>query len=81
MFRQEALPPAAEPCVPRDRLCQEVFLIKLTPGLDPEVFDMLLKMHYRGVVVEAFGAGGLHSVSYTHLDVYKRQPPGGGHRV
>ena len=62
VFRQEALPPAAEPCVLRDRLCQEVFLIKLTPGLDPEVFDMLLKMHYRGVVVEAFGAGGLHFI-------------------
>ena len=39
-----------------------VFLIKLTPGLDPEVFDMLLQMHYRGIVIEAFGAGGLHFV-------------------
>src|SRR5699024_10227752 len=37
-------------------------LIKLTPGLDPEIFDMLLQMHYRGIVIEAFGAGGLHFV-------------------
>ena len=59
----EALPPAAEgPCVLRDRLNDKVFLIKLTPGLDPEIFHMLLNMHYRGIVIEAFGAGGLHFV-------------------
>ena len=45
-----------------DKLCDKVFLIKLTPGLDPEIFDMLLQMHYRGIVIEAFGAGGLHFV-------------------
>lgn len=61
-IRNEAIPIAAEPCVLREKLCQEVFLIKLTPGLNPEVFDMLLDMHYRGVVIEAFGAGGLHFI-------------------
>lgn len=55
-------PPAGGPCVLRDGLSDKVFLIKLTPGLDPEIFDMLLSMHYRGVVIEAFGAGGLHFV-------------------
>ncbi len=60
--REEAIPPADGPCVLRDKLCQQVFLIKLTPGLDPEIFDMLLRMHYRGVVIEAFGAGGLHFI-------------------
>ena len=58
----EALPPAAEACVLAQELCSRVFLVKLTPGLDPEIFDMLLKMHYRGIVIEAFGAGGLHFV-------------------
>lgn len=58
-----ALPPRNPgPCVLRDALCRDVFLIKLTPGLNPEIFDMLLQMHYRGVVIEAFGAGGLHFV-------------------
>ncbi len=54
-----ALPGISGPCRLQDRLCKEVFLIKLTPGLNPEIFDMLLSMHYRGVVIEAFGAGGL----------------------
>ena len=57
-----AIPHLDGPCRLRDDLCQEVFLIKLTPGLNPEIFDMLLDMHYRGVVIEAFGAGGLHFI-------------------
>lgn len=46
-----------------------VFLIKLTPGLDPAIFDMLLEMKYGGIVIEAFGAGGLH---YIHRDLPSR---------
>ena len=57
-----AIPPLEGPCRPRDKLCEAVFLIKLTPGLDLEIFDMLLRMQYRGVVIEAFGAGGLHFI-------------------
>lgn len=60
---ETALPPKTEgSCLLRDELCRDVFLIKLTPGLNPEIFDMLLDMHYRGVVIEAFGAGGLHFI-------------------
>ena len=63
LLRPEALPASGgEPCTLRDALCRDVFLIKLTPGLNPEIFDMLLSMHYRGVVIEAFGAGGLHFI-------------------
>lgn len=61
-IREDAVPPLNGPCRLRDQLCEAVFLIKLTPGLDPEIFDMLLRMHYRGVVIEAFGAGGLHFI-------------------
>ena len=35
-------------------------LLKLTPGLNPAVFDMLAAMGYRGIVVEAFGLGGIN---------------------
>ena len=58
-----ALPPRpGGDCLLKSELCREVFLIKLTPGLDPEIFDLLHQMHYRGVVIEAFGAGGLHFI-------------------
>ena len=44
----------------QDSLCENVFLLKLTPGLNPAVFDMLAAMGYKGIVVEAFGLGGIH---------------------
>ena len=42
------------------QLCREVFLLKLTPGLNPAVFDMLAAMGYKGIVIEAFGLGGVN---------------------
>ena len=42
------------------QISKNVFLLKLTPGLNPAVFDMLAAMGYRGIVVEAFGLGGFN---------------------
>ena len=46
------------------RLCptlsKEVFLLKLTPGVNPAIFDMLAAMGYKGIVIEAFGLGGIN---------------------
>ena len=44
----------------RNKISREVFLLKLTPGLNPAVFDMLAAMGYKGIVVEAFGLGGIN---------------------
>ena len=56
----EVLPRATGPA----RLCtgisKDVFLLKLTPGLNPAVFDMLAAMGYKGIVIEAFGLGGVN---------------------
>ena len=43
-----------------DALSQNVFLLKLTPGLNPAVFDVLAAMGYKGIVIEAFGLGGVN---------------------
>ena len=42
------------------QISKNVFLLKLTPGLNPAVFDMLAAMGYRGIVIEAFGLGGVN---------------------
>ena len=51
-------------CQGEPRLCpeisREVFLLKLTPGLNPAIFDMLAAMGYKGIVIEAFGLGGVN---------------------
>ena len=43
-----------------DSISSNVFLLKLTPGLSPEIFDALLSMGYKGIVIEAFGLGGIN---------------------
>ena len=51
--------PKNEFCL-KDRLSTDVFVLKLIPGTNPRIFDMLLEMKYKGIVIEAFGAGGTH---------------------
>ncbi len=43
-----------------DNLSKDVFLLKLTPGLSGDIFDMLVNMGYKGIVIEAFGLGGIN---------------------
>lgn len=42
------------------QISREIFLLKLTPGLNPAVFDVLAAMGYKGIVIEAFGLGGVN---------------------
>ncbi len=44
----------------KDNISRNVFLLKLTPGLNPAIFDMLAAMGYKGIVIEAFGLGGFN---------------------
>ena len=44
----------------RESLSQTVFLLKLTPGLSPAIFDALKDLGYKGIVIEAFGLGGFN---------------------
>lgn len=44
----------------REELSKTVFLLKLTPGLSPAIFDALKDLGYQGIVIEAFGLGGFN---------------------
>ena len=44
----------------KDAISTDVFLLKLTPGLSPNVFDALGDLGYKGIVIEAFGLGGMN---------------------
>ncbi len=44
----------------KSQISKNVFLLKLTPGLNPAIFDMLAAMGYKGIVIEAFGLGGVN---------------------
>ena len=53
----------------RPRLSTDVFVLKLIPGTRPEVLDALLQVGYKGIVIEAFGVGGIH---YIQRDLLKK---------
>lgn len=43
-----------------DHISTDVFLLKLIPNTNPQLFDHIQAIGYRGVVLETFGAGGMH---------------------
>ena len=57
---ETVLPQADGPARLETGISKDVFLLKLTPGLNPAIFDMLAAMGYKGIVVEAFGLGGIN---------------------
>ena len=52
----------------RDEIDPRVFLLKLMPGTMPDVFDWIVSAGYKGVVIEAFGLGGLHYIRRNLVD-------------
>ena len=56
------------PAKTQERYClrpdvdSRVFLLKLVPGTHPDVLDFVAQAGYRGLVIEAFGLGGLHYI-------------------
>lgn len=61
-------PQPYEPLIPgqpyrlRASLDTRVFLLKLVPGTSPDVLKFVRDAGYRGLVIEAFGLGGLHYI-------------------
>lgn len=47
-------------------LYNKVFLLKVIPGTQPDLIESLPALGYKGLVIEAFGAGGIH---YLHRDL------------
>ena len=50
------------PYVLRASVDSRVFVLKLVPGTQPSVLDYVMQAGYRGLVIEAFGLGGLHYI-------------------
>ena len=49
-----------------DSICDEVFLLKLIPGIKSSIADYVVNEGYKGIIVEAFGLGGIPS-EYNNL--------------
>ena len=61
-FSDNLPPRSAAPCRLMKEIDSRVVLIKLIPGMDPKLFSAIESIGCRGVVIEAFGSGGLNFV-------------------
>ncbi|WP_019535918.1 asparaginase [Paenibacillus ginsengihumi] len=52
-------PGGMKPLPYSDRLAPEVFLLKLVPGIKPDILEAIRQLGYKGVVIEGFGLGGV----------------------
>ncbi len=68
---ERVLPEKKEECELKTGISQDVFLLKLTPGLHPGIFDKLIELGCKGIVIEAFGLGGVNVLS-AGLDGIRR---------
>ena len=69
-YRIDTMAARGEPAL-LDELDPRVFLLKLMPGTAPEIFDWIAESGMRGVVLEAFGLGGLHYIRRNLVDKLK----------
>jgi L-asparaginase len=63
---QYPLPPPHSPCNLAAHCQSRVLLLKLAPGLEPNIVDAAVVLGYRGLVVEGYGAG---NVTNTRRDI------------
>ena len=63
------LPARQGPARLENSISSEVFLLKLTPGLSPKIFDALVGMGCKGIVIEAFGLGGMNVLNEGLLGI------------
>lgn len=61
------VPEASEYCF-RPEVDNRVFLLKLYPGTQPDILDFVQQAGYRGLVIEAFGLGGIHYIRRNLID-------------
>ena len=57
---ERVIPRVKGPTRLMEKISSQVFLLKLTPGLSPKIFDALVSMGCKGIVIEAFGLGGMN---------------------
>jgi L-asparaginase len=59
-YKWKTLPKPEQELQLATTLCPDVLLLKLYPGMKPEMFDALKdKRLYKGVIIESFGSGGV----------------------
>lgn len=54
----------SKPLSLKTNLCEDVFILKIFPGIKPEIFNFI-KENYKGVIIESFGIGGIPNEDFN----------------
>lgn len=65
-------PRRTQPVQLKDVLETRIFLLKLIPGMNGKILDDLRALGYAGIVIEAFGAGGIPCLDESFPDSIRR---------
>jgi len=70
---------AEKPSIPKEKnprlntkLSPDVFVLKLVPGTGPEIIEAIIKLNYKAVIIESFGAGGIPFQGRNFLPYVKK---------
>jgi L-asparaginase len=76
-LRRELLPRYSGPFTLKSDLCNDVFLLKLTPASSRSFWMRWARCKPAALVIEAFGAGGLHFIRRNLVEPLERLVKGG----
>ncbi|HCC34239.1 MAG TPA: L-asparaginase 1 [Ruminococcaceae bacterium] len=68
VIMKNPLPENDAPTELNNKICADVFLLKLTPGTKPQVIYKLAELGYKGIVIEVFGLQGLPDDNRCNLN-------------
>lgn len=60
MLNESVLPVMTGEPMLKSAIDRRVLVLKLTPGIDPDIFKVLAGLGYKGIIIEAFGVGGMN---------------------
>ncbi len=56
---------------------QQIAVLKIFPGIQPEIFDNIITTKLKGLVIEAFGSGNIPSTDGRLQEIFKRAADNG----
>lgn len=60
VLKKNYIPDTEHKCILKNKINNQVALVKLIPGINPALFSSFSNIGYRGIVIEAFGSGGVN---------------------
>lgn len=72
-YKGDAIIKKGLPLMIKDKLCQKIVVLEVVPGLDGDVIKLMADTGYKGIILKAYGAGGIPEVLLPALKYAKEK--------